>query len=420
MKLEEFWNNPIEAYLKAERYVNNGSRSGIKNTTSVETSPLSSVDAFELYSIETDNLICIGQDKEFVFPSKYVLIHPDLVESELLLSYKGCISKTGIKVNPTASGRTTYCSDYGCFIKLAYFEILGRIPRHIGLDILQSAFEVTKNLKSLIDSEVCNSSFAILREDKGLLIKLNLPDRETYELGVIFREGKPYPSLPEYFAMVPFFSLFSKEFKPDSNWELCEHQDEPLIVQLFLKQSEFTTILDFTLNKILKPLFHTYFDALLFGGIELEAHAQNMLISISRNFEVKQIVCRDLESAGRDISLMQERNISFNDIAKSYKYIKKTIPDSGEKYSTYQRTHSFMFDFKLGEYIVTPIIECICDFDPTINRVNLVSQIKLYNNSFIRQFPNDYFPVQWCDYDDVVWGDSVKKIYNWHDNPKYR
>lgn len=420
MKLEEFLTEPNEAYIKAERYLNNGSKSGIKNTTSVETSPLSSTKEFELVAIEFDDILEIGVDENFFLPEKLLLLHPDLLDSELLKSTQHQRHDLKISVSPTASGRTTYCRKQNIFIKLAYLELLGRIPRHIGLEVIQSAAEVSRILQSIIDNKICNPAFSILKEDKGRIAKIVSPNNEEYELGVIFREGSPYPNSPDFLCMIPFFSLFSNEYLPDSDWELREVQDEPLIVQLFHKQNEYAYIADFTLNKIIKPLYHTYFDALIFGGIELEAHAQNMLVSINSNLEVIQIVCRDLESAGRDISLMKLNGINFNDVAKSYKYIQRSEPKKGERYSTYQRTHSFMFDFKLGEYIISPLIDCISKFDSTIDKSILINEIKEFNRKFIEKLPKDYFPMQWCDYNDVVWDNNLEKIYNWYDDPKYR
>ena len=320
---------------------------------------------------------------------------------------------------PTASGRTTFSIENNIFIKLAYLKILGRIPRHIPKEKIQSACEITRILKNIIDSGKTNSKFSILNEDKGRVAFLPQNDG-YYELGVIFRDALPYPMKDEFHALIPFFSLFSKEYEPGSNWVPCKFQDDPLVIQLYKKQNRNVSIDDFVLDDIIKPLLNTYFDALIYGGIELEAHAQNMLIAIDNKFNILQIVCRDLESAGRDITLMQHFNLKYLDVAKNYKYILKTNIEVGEKYSIYQRTHSFMFDFKLGEYIITPLIECICEYNSGINKIEFEDKIKKYCDQFIKLLPEDFFPKEWCDYDDVVWDINKEKTYNWHENPKYR
>jgi hypothetical protein len=207
---------------------------------------------------------------------------------------------------------------------------------------------------------------------------------------------------------------------PGSNWIECENQDDPLIIQLYNKQQKNISLETFVLEDIIKPLLNTYFDALIFAGIELEAHAQNMLIAIDNNYQIIQIVCRDLESAGRDISLMEFLGIKYNNIANNYKFITDNVTLRTNDYSDYQRTHSFMFDFKLGEYIITPIIDTICSYKTSINRDLLTNEIKEFCDQFICKLPKNYYPDKWCDYDDIIWTEMSEKKYNWYDNPKYR
>ncbi|MDR2913325.1 MAG: hypothetical protein LBV74_00570 [Tannerella sp.] len=419
MKIEEFISNPIESFIKAERYVNDGSRSNINNTTSENTRPLSGTISFAAKIFRFNDKVTVeefGNMPCWSIPKDCIVVHPDMVENEFI-SPNISEKPLDIIVVPTASGRTVFNLTNKTFIKLAYTEILGRIPRHMTKEKIQSSCEVTNILKRIIDENKVNQRFSIFREDYGKIAYLPLGN-VMYELGVLFRESSPYPYIDECESLIPFFSLFSKEYIPGTDRTPCIEQDEPLIIQLFKKQT--LPLAVFLIDNILKPLFHTYFDALIFGGIELEAHAQNMLLTINKDFQIKRIVCRDLESAGRDIPLMQHFNIQYNDIASGYKYNTHKIKNCGEKYDSYHRTHSFMFDFKLGEYIVSPIINCICNYNNDVDRDNLLTQIKDFNQQFINKLPSGFFPPEWCDYEDRVWNEGEKKEYNWHKNPKYR
>lgn len=168
------------------------------------------------------------------------------------------------------------------------------------------------------------------------------------------------------------------------------------------------------------PLFNTYFDALIYAGVELEAHAQNMLLSVDENEHVLRIVCRDLESAGRDIPLMEHFHIS-NKANVSYKRNELLPKQEGQKYAKYYITHSFMFDFKLGEYLVSKILKIAGNYDETFSMPIAQEKIKQFNKQFIDKLPDNFFPPDWCDYEKVNFEKTKKpRVYIWHDNPKYR
>ena len=83
-----------------------------------------------------------------------------------------------------------------------------------------------------------NSAFSFLREDFGRVahipfdylanteIELSQNEKGCYELGVLFREMKPYPYLQEEEYLIPFFALFSKEYDPITGNELKFQNNE--------------------------------------------------------------------------------------------------------------------------------------------------------------------------------------------------
>lgn len=434
MKIEEIINSPIYGYLKLERYVNDGSPSGFSiNTTKNDTSPKSKNHFFTLKVIkfkEKLEYVDVG-NKNLVYQPNTMIIHPDMLENKILKKFDYDVIDE-INVAPTASGRTVLCLENNHFIKLAYLDYLGRIIRHMQLDKIQSACEVTSQLIKVAKNPNTNKKFSFLREDAGRVVRIPLNGVEvcekdkipqtclnnnTYEWGILFREFKPYPYIDEIEYLIPFFSLFSKEYLPEKNEINVNH--ELIIIQLFKKQTK--NIYDFLLEDILFPLFNTYFDALIYGGIELEAHAQNMLISIGNDYKVKRIVCRDLESAGRDIDLMKHFNIQYNSSVIDYKYNYRKPKNENQKYDKYTITHSFMFDFKLGEYIVTPLLNAVKQVYNDLDIELIRMRIKRFNAKFIEKLPNDFFPSDWCTYDSINFEKTnTERVYIWHDNPKYR
>ena len=276
----------IDEYLKcypyslayAERYLNDGSDSGFSaNTTYRSTSPKHGKRKFYLKNIvinSEDKVMNFGNADGYL-PAGEICIHPDV-----FLSNSNNISHLGMDVSPTASGRTLMHieNDGFFFLKVAYTRCLGRLTRHMGSDKIKSAVEVTDLLMNAVQSGKVNSCFAFLREDKGRVILLNERNKfiknlspaeyaeKDYEYGVIVREGKPYPYLNKKEYLIPFFSLFSKEYYPVTG-ELIDPANsyEPLLIQLYKKQSK--SMMDFVLEDIVYPLYNTYFDAMIYAGV---------------------------------------------------------------------------------------------------------------------------------------------------------
>lgn len=433
MTLKEFLDGSNNGYIKAERYLNDGSPSGFSalNTTSEYTRPKALAPSFNLKLIKFNQDILIedfGEYKSSYIKKDCIYIHPDMLDSnELIINISHSVENE-IIVAPTASGRTVLPLGKNYFIKLAYIGYLGRIVRHMSGEIIRSACEVTKQLIVATKTKKINSAFSFLREDFGRVahipmsnltsktIKLPSNNRGCYEWGVLFREFKPFPYIQEDEFLIPFFSLFSKEYDPATGKPItC--QDKPLLIQLFENQNK--SIEDFLLYDILFPLFNTYFDALIHAGIELEAHAQNMLLTINNENIIKRIVCRDLESAGRDVPVMEYMGIDYVKNG-NYKYNVIKPTEIGQKYPKYYINHSFMFDFKLGEYIVTPLIKLAHKY-ASIDHMSMINKIKEFNRQFIEKLPNDFFPPDWCHYDNINWELEKKtREYVWQDNPKYR
>ncbi len=418
MLLSEYNNDNLSTYLKAERYVNSGSPSGFSeiNTTSESTKPKSSTKEFDIVEIkfcEDAHVEDFGSISDYMdLYSNSMLVHIDLLESPFLQNEKFAIVRR-ITVEPTSSGRTVLVKNSKpYFIKMAYPAFLGRVTRHMRKEHLLSAMEVSSRLQRAVDDALIDAPFAFFRENAGRVIRL---PKSGYEWGVIFREYVTYPfvDIQEYY--IPFFSLFGHEVDPINGKEKCK-MDPPLLYQLYEKQINSPKV--FLLNKIIFPLCRVYFEILLKTGIELEAHAQNMLLTVDEEFQIQRIICRDLESAGRDVTLMQRRGISYN-LDNTYK-CNLRMDEIYDRYPKWYINHSFMFDFKLGEYILTPLLKCAKECFEDVNIEDMQGEIKAFNQQFINQL-TDFFPAEWCCYENINFEENgLKREYIWHSNPKYR
>ena len=405
MLLEEMFRNKETSFCHMERYINKGSPSGFsKYTTSKKTNPKSCVKVltcpivnFENY----DNIFEFGINKYLELDQGEIVIHPDMISliDDQLIKYT---IKDSIRTSPTASGRTVKMLDQnGDFIKLAYKNNLGRTPRNIGKQEILSGVEITSILKKIINSNKTYHKFAFLPENYGKLISFK-DDILNNSWGMVLRDSIPYPTVKYNEIMIPFFSLFAKDER--------KQEDPSILFQLFKNQKK--SMEEFLISDILLPLCFSYFSVLTESGLALEAHAQNMLISIDEDFKINRIIARDLESVDKDISLIQYYNYDYKFLSYPYKCIEKG------GYS-YQILRSFMYDFKLGEYIITPLIEHAKNL-VEIDQYEICKKIKQEVSLYINKLPNDYFSEEWYDYPNEIFDLNTPRPYRRHLNPKYR
>ncbi len=408
MKVDNLFIDSEKNYLYMERYVNNGSPSGFDkiHTSSDKTSPRDGDISFSLPIIRFDNDIevtSIGTDP-LEIDSRCMFCHPDNLNHPIMEDLKKHWEIVDmINVAPTASARTVKWLGHNYFIKLDYMGYLGRITRNLDYQHVLSAYEVTRDLVSGIETKSYNDRFGLLTENKGKIAYLPRKDGSIYELGYIVRDYKPISrdcSSPVF--LIPAFSLFGND--------LYASEDEPIIIQLYKHSG--MEINDFAYSSLIEPLIRCYFDPLVHHGLALEAHAQNTLIAIDEKAQIRLVVSRDMESVDKDLPLREFLNVKSTISSVDYKCIRKTDYN-------YTIKHSFMFDFKLGEYLVSPLLDAFSCI-PSFNKEMVVSEIKSLSASYISRLPNDYFPPSWYSYENIQFEPSKKRPYIAHESPKYR
>lgn len=383
MLLYEIEKEPMIALDYMERQVNNGSKSGFTDihNTSFETNPFYSngYQVMKLIPYEK-NIVCFGylnQDNNIIKDADGIFIHPDW----FLPENKGEINKLGrveesLRVIPTSSARTVRVAGYDIYMKLHYPGVLGRVNRKLGFKQLISGIEITSIFGEARRNDEFPDFFEYMPESYGRLFS-----NEQIEFGYIIRE---MPKLIKDYYLIPGFSLFSK----DRN----AIESPQLLVQILEKSS---SPLDFFLKDICFRLIDIFFWCVLQEGIIPEMHSQNVMFAFDEKWDVQKIILRDFESIDKDISIRQKlgKHIDF----KEYPY--KCISINNKDYL---KRYSFMFDHKLGEYLLEPLVECTASF-LHMNSQEICKIISNYVKEKYRTAISDLFPSNgyWYKYPDI-------------------
>lgn len=413
MLLSELILNPYRSRFHLEKYVNEGSPSGFstQNTTSLSTSPFEHKSWF-------NPLICTAPSSYFqeygnipdIVPKQkrqnWIIVHPDMVYNQFF-KHKDFDLKNfyEIQVLPTASGRTVqiYNDNQNDYIKLHYEGILGRIRRELPYFKSISGVEMSKYIATAISNNELNNKISILPEIAARVL-IN-KDYKYNEWGMVWRENKPLKLKKDsYHFLFPSFSFFSMDRFYLNHLPLLQQ-----IISHYQYNPE-----EYILEVVLLPLIDCYFNFVLKLGLQPELNSQNMMFGFNKDFSECSFIIRDLESIDKDLTLMKYLGISFESEVYPYKCIE-------EKQYNYQIKHSFMYDFKLCESILDPIIKTTMKyFDIDYNKIQ--NRIKSQAQKYIKKLPFDFFPNdKWYVFDRVLVDQSKpERPYIEYSNPKFR
>ena len=348
MKLDEILRSPLTSWVNAERYVNDGSPSTYDtiNTVTKTMHPLHGEATIEIPCFDFSNFIHWIGDNTFDSNTKgcklkecLIPVHPDIVDSSTMadwLARKRPVSI--ITAIPSSSSRTVFVLDNNepkYFFKLHYDRLLGRFNRSLNERRIKAALEVNADLVSII-SDV-PSGFSFLPEFAGIIVKDE--DKVPSSFGAILRGLQPVGKKNDDHAIIPLFSLFSRDTR--------NPKDPPLLCELFPYDHPLTVFLE----ELIDIILNSYFFLAVRHGLIPEWNAQNLLISINKDGQIVGIVCRDLQGTYRDLAF---RSTKLPNIDQgSYKVL-----ECNNKYQciSAQLQRSYLFDFKLGEYVLTPLL----------------------------------------------------------------
>lgn len=330
MNLDAILDNPATAWMAMERHLNDGSPSGVTTTTSTSTSPTGPDPHFELpfyqcpYSTIGDRPADLERHRPAGFP-----VHPDLdPRTDVGLDDPELVAT--IPVIPTASGRTVALADAPdqLHLKLHYPKTLGRFTRRLDQPRATAAIDTS----ALLNDHRTQLSPAVgfLAEPTGLIA----PSGSA----AIIRRGTPRPntSSPEP-AIIPLFSLWATD--------TTRPTDRPLLPQLLTASTDSPT--DTVYHRLLEPIVDGWLELGLTLGLWCEWNAQNLLVTIDTNGQIQRVIFRDLQGIHRDPQ--RRPNWAPHLPTDSYRTFGRD-PDAD------RRQRSWLFDFKLGEYVLDPLL----------------------------------------------------------------
>lgn len=418
MRIDEIAANPRLSLITMERYVNDGSPSGFTfvNTTSEHTRPRGSVSSFRLAEVLPRDGVLIhnlGQIPPCLFTTEGfsiegMLVHPDMLGHPKLLSIGKWVDRLSwFEVEPTASPRTVKLKTTkpDGYVKLHYEGHLSRIVRRMTLKHAQAALETDGILASLIDARSMPDSFAYYREVGARVYQLGDEGAETY-WGMVWRPAQVHGAQAHRIAyLVPAFSLFSQDYRePEANTLLQQ-----------LGEINGPNRVEFLLEELLFPLVRGYFAMILQAGLQGEWHAQNVVFGFDESWHCVATVLRDMESVDRDLPLMTRIGTAAH--LQSYPY--KCLERHGDIYPI---RHSFMFDYKFGEYLLAPLIDHACSAWGVLP-ASIDSVVIDLIMSYLNLLPDDFFPADGCWYkfaDQLIDQSVSQRPYVRLQNPRFR
>lgn len=413
MLLNELIQHPQSSRSYLERYVNDGSPSGFStvNTTKPQTSPFELNPFFypniciadKRYFKEYGNIPDLGF-KDLEEDKNWIIVHPDMKNDEFFHNVKFQLKEvTQFKVIPTASGRTVqiYHNHNEDYIKLHYSGILGRVRRELPFIKAVSGPEISVLISKAIDDRILNEKISLFQET-GARVLIN---EKNEEWGMVWRQNKPYKikdDLAHY--IFPSFSLFSTDRITNYHF--------PLLKQIIDTYKYIPK--DYALEVIIFPLISSYFEIIEKLGLQPELNSQNLMLCFNKDFSNCSFILRDLESVDKDLTIMKKIGLNFESLSYPFKFIDET------QYNYYIK-HSFMFDFKLGESILEPILDTIEKYF-SISKQSMYNEIKLFTRIKLKNLPSNFFPNnKWYVFDRVLVDQTkIERPYIEYDNPKFR
>ncbi len=415
MLLSELTHDPDASRRYLERYVNDGSPSGFStiHTTQRKTSPFEITQWFHplVCFAPPENFRDFGYIPTLLFPELYgsqnwIIVHPDMKGNPFFRNPAFELKELdALKVVPTASGRTVQIinrkeEDY---VKLHYDGILGRITRELPFEKAISGPEISSIIIKAIDSCELDPMLSILPET-GARILINSLQNDS-QWGMVWRQSIPYGlNTSKYHFFFPSFAFFSSD-------QFKTHQ-KPLLIQV-INHFGYDPI-SYLLDVIIFPLIKSYFSLIQKLGLQAELNSQNLLLGFNKTFSECHFIIRDLESVDKDITLMDSIGKWQHFASYPYKCIEK-------KQYNYAIKHSFMYDFKLGESILQPLINALV-LHFKVEENYLREKIKEFTAPLIQKLPEDFFPKnKWYVFAKVLVDQSKEqRPYIEYKNPKFR
>jgi hypothetical protein len=376
------------------------------------TDPYGLTPWFHPYYLETESgrldvwgLVPEQVPDEEKLPSHWFLLHPDMVPHQDLNTFtvRRC---DDLKVLPTSSGRTVQIlgSASRDYIKFHYDGLIGRIDRKLPLIKAISGPEVSQLLLDAIEKSVLPKNVCILHETGAKLLRIN-PHDPLDQWGLVWREGNPRGERASKIRyLLPLFSLWSvdrlRPFDPPILKALCQRWGTKASAHV--------------IHDVLLPIMDTYFSLVSKLGLQMEFNSQNILLGFDENWYPLVLTLRDMMGTEKDLTLRESLGLSVEFDSSPYKCI-----SAESDQELYRIRHSFVFDFKVGTYVLDPIINCASSIG-CLAKSEVISTLRLRAQGWLNQLPSDYFPADGCWYRHDLVLLNVDRRYFAQPTPRYR
>jgi len=346
MKFEKLFESPVATFAYLERYVNDGSPSGYTFTSGVSDlySPRGAPEFFKLpvFSLLRESVTQVGTLANIHWAEALlgqghvpIPVHPDVLSDVRTGVYLPNEPYLSLSVSPTASGRTVM-TDWRdgvvpIFLKLHYPRVIGRFSRGIPLYKWVGSIQSSHYLRAFLrDNE---GLLGLFDEFAAIYVEGNAA---SSGFGSIFRKFPRKALQKGRTALLPAFSLFSRDYKCPA--------DEPLIAQIVRDCR--LSVEDF-LERYVEPIISSYVILATQAGLLPECQAQNVVFGITAEGYLAGIYLRDMEDVWKDLT--RRESLGLDTACVEYHTI------THERDADFFKRRSFMYDFKLGEYLLHPL-----------------------------------------------------------------
>lgn len=383
-----------------ERYVNDGSPSGFsfENTPAPGFRPFDEIPQFQLPIFGCDEVGAINVGTGSTLLMGELPVHPDM--AKLFHGVASISPRRELSAVATSSGRTLsiFADGKTFFVKVAYQGLLGRVTRKMTKAHVLSAIEISASYEVAIREGRLPATFNIYREHSGLYF----PDGSAlHDWGYVERGSSPFPL--QDLIEVPAFSLFANL-----------GGRVPTLLSALLDRVHVLRSVDGFFAHFAKPLLDLYFSSVVSLGLQPEAHAQNVIFLLNQEYLPVGTALRDMESVDKDIPLLDALGLTHQFTPTGYKFLSKSAYN-------YQIMHSFMYDFKLGQYLLGPLVDAWAQYSINSGLEDLEERIRSYAQHHLTQLPEDFFPkAVWYDYEPVVHEGARPRHYREHLRPRFR
>jgi hypothetical protein len=401
--------NPGPALQELEEHVNDGSPSGFSavNQPSWPFRCGSGADPFPLYACVT-RPPASARDFFDVPPlpglpgRNWIYVHPDVRgHPDLRAAGLSVRPLDAPLVRPTASGRTVAMVDEpGWHLKLGYPGLLGRVDRAMPQIKAVAGPEISREIENAIHGARLRPALQVLPEVGARVISTEAG--RTW--GQIIRARDPFgrPDRRAH-AIVPIFSLFSTDRRNTSH--------PSLLAQLL---NHWGPDAELHLHDVLQELVACYFSLVRCLGLQPEYNAQNVLLALDSEGRPTGVVLRDLMGTEKDLTLREQLGLPTNFASAPYKCVSR---DADEH--TYQIRHSLAYDFKVGEYVLAPLIREAAAADGRWSVGELTTLVRSFARSQLADLPDGYLPSgAWYRHPKVV--HNHEHLFERMSGPRFR